>query len=83
MSFLSEQIETQKTLIVALGSAIQALSLSGVESYELDTGQNKQKVTRSKLPELIKAREDALNYLFELERISGVSPSYQYTVPTF
>ena len=83
MSYLTEQITAQKTLIDNITNAITALTVRGVVSYELDTGQNKTKVTRESVAGLIESRKSALNYLAELERAAGVSPSYVYMRPDF
>ena len=83
MSYLTDQIEVQKQIITAISTAILELSSGGVVSYELDTGQNKTKVTRQDIATLTQSRTDALNYLAELERAAGLSQSYVYGVPSW
>ncbi len=52
-NFLSDRITATKAIIVAYEEAILALSGAGaIESYQLDTGQSIQRVTRSNLKEL-------------------------------
>jgi hypothetical protein len=67
--FLNSQIEALKLRIVAYSAAINALAVGGIESYELDTGQDKQKVTRLDLTKLRDAWNSDMNQLSVLESI--------------
>lgn len=60
--FLQEQVEATKALIVAYNAAILALT-TGAQSYQLDTGQTRQLVTKANLATLINARDRLLNEL--------------------
>ena len=72
-AFALERIEATKTAIVAYEAAMLALGASGaVESYELDTGQDRQRVTRSSIPALNRMLDGLYNRLATLEaRVYG------------
>ncbi|MDD5353063.1 MAG: hypothetical protein PHS93_07890 [Candidatus Omnitrophica bacterium] len=59
-------------LLSALNSAIYAITNTNIQSYELDTGQTKQRVTRADLQALIKQRETLLDSICRLEISLGV-----------
>jgi hypothetical protein len=50
--WLRERVAAKKALIVAFEDAITALSVGGVQSYRLMTGQTDQMVTRANLTSL-------------------------------
>lgn len=47
--WLDARIEKTKTLIEAIEDAIAAVSVGGVQSYMLNTGQTQQQVTKANL----------------------------------
>ena len=59
-AFIQDRITAAKAQIVAYEDAILAITIGGVESYDLDTGQTRQKVTKLNL----KAMQDALDGLY-------------------
>jgi hypothetical protein len=72
-AFVSARIEATKSAILAYEGAVLALGVSGgVESYELDTGQDRQRVTRSSVPALNRMLDGLYNRLATLEaRVYG------------
>ena len=57
------RIERTKALIVAHEDAIEALTVGGMQSYSMDTGQTRTSVTRAQLGSLrtsLEALEDRL-----------------------
>lgn len=72
-TFLTARIDATKALIIAYEGAVLALGVSGgVESYELDTGQDRQRVTRSSVPALNRMLDGLYNRLATLEaRVYG------------
>lgn len=65
-SYLLERINYTKQLIEELETALSDLSVGKIQSYTLDTGQNRQTVTRNNLTELNNALESAYNRLATL-----------------
>ena len=65
-SFLLDRINNTKLLIVELEAAELGLATGEIQSYTLDTGQNRQTVTRMNMTELRKAVESAYNRLATL-----------------
>lgn len=64
--FLKDQIEQIKNEITALNAAILALTANPHKSYNLDTGQSKQSVTREDLQRLGDWRDSLLNQYYTL-----------------
>jgi len=50
--YIEARIERTEEMIEALENAIEQLSIQGIHSYDLDTGQNRSRVTRQDLPRL-------------------------------
>jgi len=65
-AFLQERIDAIKLLIVAYEAAMLAVTVGGVQSYTLDTGQTRQVVTKRSLGEIRNARDQAMNELATL-----------------
>lgn len=65
-AFLTVQIDAVQQTILAQNAAILALSVGGVQSYSIDTGQSKQTVTRVNLTELRKSVDSLTNQLVTL-----------------
>ena len=71
-TFLQNQVDVLEAKIANYNDAITALIVNGVSQYELDTGQNKQKVTRLDLPQLEKTLESLYNqYTTLCARLTG------------
>lgn len=72
-TFLIERITVTKAMIVAYEGALLALAAgNGVQSYTLDTGQNKQTVTRADIKSLQATLDGLYNRLTTLgARLSG------------
>jgi len=69
---LKERITYTKSLILKYEAAIDAVLLGGMSSYELDTGQSKQKVTKFDAEKLNKALDALYNRCATLQtRLSG------------
>lgn len=75
--YWKNQLEDSKMLLVQLDAAISALSgtlaeSGGTTSYTIDTGQDRQQVTRADLPNLIARRSALINQIADLEsRVNG------------
>lgn len=74
-AFLLARITATKAAIVAYEDALLALSAAnGVQSYTLDTGQDRQTVTRADIGSLNRAVDSLYNRLATLEaRLYGGS----------
>lgn len=82
-AFLITQIDELETIIIALNAAIVALLSGDHISYELDTGQTRQRVTRLELPELRITRNDMLVEYQSLCALAGLSRSVVTVRPGF
>jgi len=72
IQFWIDQITATQNQIVAYNNAIDALTLGGVQSYTLDTGQSKTTVSKFDLEKLNAALDGLLNRLATLEaRVYG------------
>lgn len=70
--FLLEQVEPIKAKITAYNQAILDLATGAILSYELDTGQTRQKVTKNNIAVLEAAVGALMNTLTTLEaRLCG------------
>lgn len=70
--FFREQVEAIKAKIVAYNSAAAGLATGAIQSYELDTGQTRQKVTKANIATLENAVASLMNQLATLEaRLCG------------
>ena len=72
-NFALQRITATKAQIVAYEDAILAMSAAnGVEAYSLDTGQDRQSVTRADIPRMQKMLDGLYNRLATLEaRVYG------------
>lgn len=75
--FLQDRMDALKALIIAYESALLAIgSAGGTESYTIDTGQTKQIVTRSNIPEMQRMLDRMYNQYSTLNaRLNGGSVS--------
>lgn len=62
-AFIEEQIARYKTLITAYSDAILAITVEGIQSYTLDTGQSRQTVTRIDLDRLQRTLDSLFSQL--------------------
>ena len=70
--FWIDQITAVKNIIAAYNTAILALTVGGVQSYTLDTGQSRQTVTKQDLKNMNETRQSLLNEVATLEaRVYG------------
>jgi len=75
-AFIQARIDATKLAIVAYEDAITALGTSNTQSYELDTGQDRQRVTRADLKDLNNVVDSLYNRCATLEaRLNGGSVS--------
>lgn len=72
-AFIQERIVVTKALIVVYEEAVTALGVQGgVLSYTLDTGQSRQTVTRTDIPNLNRMLDSLYNRLATLQaRLTG------------
>ncbi len=71
-TFWSDQLAAAKALAAAYNAAILALVVNGVQSYQLDTGQTRQLVTKANLASMRIVRDGLLNEVATLEaRLCG------------
>lgn len=70
--FLREQVEVIKAKIVAYNGAVASLSAGAIQSYEIESGQTRQKVTRANIADLERVIASLMNQLTTLEaRLCG------------
>lgn len=75
-AFIQARIDATKLAIVAYEEAITALGNSNIQSYELDTGQDRQRVTRADVKDLNAVLDSLMNRLSTYEaRLNGGSVS--------
>ena len=73
-AFIQARIDATQLLIVALENASLDLANGNIASYTLDTGQDRQVVTRNNMTELMNAIDAAYNRCAMLEvRLNGGS----------
>lgn len=53
--WLEQRVAAKKALIVQYETALSLLAVTGVQSYQLDTGQTRQMVTRANVRDLREA----------------------------
>lgn len=70
-SFIEEQIADTKALIRAYGAALLAFANTNTQSYQIDTGQTRQLVTRAQLGSLQLTRSRLMGELATLEARAG------------
>lgn len=81
-TFLDERIAYTKGLIVKVEAAVDALTVQGVLSYTLDTGQTRQTVTKNDVVRLNEMLSSLYNRLATLEArrtgsgVTTVNPSW-------
>jgi hypothetical protein len=69
-AFLEDELGNYRVLLADVNGRIHKLE---IESYTLDTGQTNQSVKRSSLESLVKAKDNFLEKIFELEEALGIS----------
>jgi len=73
-AFIQARIDATELAIVAYEDAITALGTSNIQSYELDTGQDRQRVTRADVKDLNAVLDSLMNRLTTYEaRLNGGS----------
>ncbi len=70
-----DELANAKILLLEINKALQALISGGHQSYELDTGQSRQRVTRLEISKLQQWRSDLLCEIRDLEIACGVGES--------
>lgn len=71
-SFIQARIDATKAQIIAYETAIDAIVSGGVQSYDLDTGQTVQKVTKLNLASMQNTLNSLYNRCATLEaRLNG------------
>ena len=71
-TYLQERITKTKAMIEAYEDAVLALGTDGIQSYDLDTGQTRQRVTKLDLDDLNETLEKLYNRLAVFEaRLNG------------
>ncbi len=66
-AYLQQRIDSAKAQLEATEDAVLALTVGGVASYQLDTGQSNQVVTKLNLTGLQNAISSLLNRIATLE----------------
>lgn len=77
------EIQNLKILIHNYDLAIQALTLQKTQSYELDTGQSRQRVTRFDLSKLIETRKMLIDELESRQGAAGLIRTAVTMYPCF
>jgi hypothetical protein len=71
VEWIAGRIAAKKAEVAALDAAITALN-AGAQSYQLDTGQTRQSVTRAQLGQLASRQRDLENDILMLQqRLNG------------
>jgi hypothetical protein len=69
-AFLEDELRNYRVLLADVNERVHKLE---IESYAFDTGQTNQSVKRSSLESLVKAKDNFLEKIFELEEALGIS----------
>jgi hypothetical protein len=75
LQHLENEYQNLKTLVFQYDEAISGLLSRRIQSYEIDTGQNRTRVTQIDLPELQKLRDMTAARLSELAARLGKTRS--------
>lgn len=75
------QLQNTKILLYEYDLAIKALTTGGHQSYELNSGQSSQRVTRHNLRDLIETRSILLSQIADLELMLGIRKSTKQVIP--
>ncbi len=71
-TFWPDQLAAAKASAAAIQAAIDALTIGGVQTYQLDTGQTRQLVTKMNLTSLNTVLQSTLNRVATLQaRLGG------------
>ena len=83
--FWEDELTNAKILLVGIEKALNAFAANGtIQSYTLDTGQDKQTVTRADIGSLYKQRDKLLVEIQALEaRLGAGSPRCPQICPGF
>lgn len=65
-TFIQERIDSTKAIIVAIEDAILELANDKIKAFQLNTGQNDERVTKLDIPELEKRLESLYSRLRKL-----------------
>jgi len=71
--YWKDELINTRILLNNVDLAINALTVGNHASYQLDSGQTSQRVTRLDLDSLYKIREDLLSQIHDLEIKCGVN----------
>jgi hypothetical protein len=75
--FLSSRVDVLKAKIIAYDEAALGIASGAIQSYELETGQTRQKVTKANIDVLEKAIASLENKLVTLEaRLCGTGATH-------
>ncbi len=66
-AFQLERITKAKALVIVYEDALTALGLANTQSYTLDTGQNKQTVSKLDIKSLTESLDSLLNRIATME----------------
>lgn len=81
--FWNDELKNCKILLQELDKAIYALIKTGVVSYTIDTGQDRQTVTRADITNLQNRRTALLTEISTLENRLGLHSPVKQIVPFF
>lgn len=65
--YWQDELKNARILLYEINKAIQALTTGGHQSYQLDTGQSSQRVTRMDLSALMEQRKALIGQIADLE----------------
>lgn len=73
LDWLKQRRDKTQAIIEAIEDALEQLSLDGVQSYQLNTGQNESRVSKINVPELEKRVDSLYSRLCRLtEQINNI-----------
>ena len=75
-SYWKERIATLKSMVSSYDDALLAFATKNIQSYTLDTGQNRQTVQRAEVSSLKNVRAHLLSELDSLMARTGDAHSY-------
>jgi hypothetical protein len=79
----ADSVKNTRIILFELDKAIAALTKNEVKTYSVNTGQNIISATRQDLPLLIKARQDLIAQIQELEALADADAPHAMQVVPF
>jgi len=81
LEYYQDELKNSRVLLFELNKAILAILKGGHHSYQINTGQNSQNVTRENINDVINQRDCLLYQISQLENMLGIRAVVKHVVP--